>query len=473
MSKLKVAFLHYHLRAGGVSTVIRHQAAALQNDCETLVVTSNNPGDAAAAGTDVSPVPLAAYDNEIHREFSAAELAKDIFTAIKQKWPEGCDLLHVHNPTLAKNRKMLAALEILRDKGITMFLQIHDFAEDGRPDVYYRRDYVGDVHYGVINSRDYDILVSAGLRPEGLHMIQNQVQPFKTGRTYGQEFVLYPVRAIRRKNIGETLLLSLFLDTHTAIGVTLPPGSAADRVQYRQWKDFIEKFQFNVKLGVGLDTPFKHLVRKARFFITTSVNEGFGFAFLEPWTAGKLVVGRHLPHVCRDFKNQGVELEHLYDTFDIPLSCIDEKAVYKKWRKNQLIQANAFGFQLPLHLLDEAFQHITRNGFIDFGILDEEFQQQVLTNIKSGSPCFDEIRHQNPWLENLPRGAFDSRLNRTISHNNQVIRKQYGSESYRRQLLDIYEKVTSVSITQRIEKEKVMKAFFDPLQYKMLKWKSI
>lgn len=473
MTKLKVAFLHYHLRAGGVTTVIKNQVAALQECCDTMVVASQIPGDAAAMGTDIAPVPLAAYDNEIHQDYTAADLAAGIMEAIKQKWPRGCDVLHVHNPTLAKNRKMPEALEILRDNGVAMFLQIHDFAEDGRPDVYYRRDYVADTHYGVINSRDYDILVDAGLKPAGLHMIENQVRPFETGDPTGKGLVLYPVRAIRRKNIGEALLLSLFLKNDVSIGVTLPPNSTADLEHYSRWQDFIEKHRFNVKLGVGLDNPFDQLVRDARFFITTSVNEGFGFAFLEPWTAGKMVAGRHLPHVCRDFKNRGVDLGHLYDTLAIPLSCMDRNAVHTTWRETQLRHARAFDFPLPTQKLVEAFQQISRDGFIDFGILDEHFQQQALAELKNGSNCLGAIRQHNPWLENLSRDGPGSSTRRTIEHNNGIIRKYYGKESYRQRLMEIYQKVTSAEVNHRIDKKNVMEAFFDPLLYKMLKWKSI
>jgi hypothetical protein len=46
----------------------------------------------------------------------------------------------------------------------------------------------------------------------------------------------------------------------------------------------------------------------ARTVLTTSLKEGFGFSFLEPWTAGIPVAGRRLEAVCLDFEDEGVAL---------------------------------------------------------------------------------------------------------------------------------------------------------------------
>jgi glycosyltransferase involved in cell wall biosynthesis len=45
--------------------------------------------------------------------------------------------------------------------------------------------------------------------------------------------------------------------------------------------------------------------------VTTSVLEGFGFGFLEPWCAGRVVIGRRLP-VVDDFIREGLRMEHFY-----------------------------------------------------------------------------------------------------------------------------------------------------------------
>lgn len=476
-NKLKIVFLHYHLKPGGVTTVIRHQVEAIKKKCDTLVLSSGQPRE--SVGTEVIPVPPAAYDADIEEKVSPGELAKSITAAIKQKWKNGCDVLHTHNTNLAKNRNMLKALEILRDQGIRLFIQIHDFAEDGRPDVYYGEEYTEDVHYGVINSRDYDILVDAGLKEEGLHLIHNKVSPIDmdggTGDTQAPQdtrgaYVLYPVRALRRKNIGETLLLSLFLKKEQTIGITLPPNSEIDWKSYRLWRAFIDTYGFNVKLEVGLHENFADLVRRAPFLITTSLNEGFGFAFLEPWTAGKAVFGRRLDHVCRDFEAKGVNLKHLYDAFYIPFTCIDGEVFYEKWSRSFTRLAKAFRHHVERDELNRAFQGITETGAIDFGVLDENTQMGALLSIKNGKVCACKVRELNPWLDKIRRADINPGV---IAQNKTIIRSHYGETNYRDTLHRIYERVLSVPVRHRIDRETVLKAFFNPAEYKMMRWKNV
>ena len=127
---------------------------------------------------------------------------------------------------------------IRQNRGIRLFLQIHDFAEDGRPHLYYPGEYPADCHYGVINSRDYKILLNAGLEQKGLHKLFNMVNPFDgTRQDRGEKnVVLYPVRAIRRKNIGEAILLSLFFKNGATLAITRATnhaGSNCLRAQHR------------------------------------------------------------------------------------------------------------------------------------------------------------------------------------------------------------------------------------------------
>jgi glycosyltransferase involved in cell wall biosynthesis len=51
--------------------------------------------------------------------------------------------------------------------------------------------------------------------------------------------------------------------------------------------------------------------------VSTSINEGFGLGFLEPWLFGKAVVGRDLPQVTSDFRKKGLSFPSLYQTLKI------------------------------------------------------------------------------------------------------------------------------------------------------------
>src|SRR5690606_29176205 len=129
----------------------------------------------------------------------------------------------------------------LQHRRIPLLLQIHDLAEDGRPHLYYRdAAYPSDCHYAVINQRDRRRLVQSGLNPEAVHYLPNPVAPIAAASYPEQpeDHVLYPVRAIRRKNIGEAMLLSLFFPDRLPLSITLPPNSAADRKPYDFWRRF-------------------------------------------------------------------------------------------------------------------------------------------------------------------------------------------------------------------------------------------
>ena len=40
---MRIAFVHYHLKTGGVTTVIKRQIDAIQNTCDVLTITGETP----------------------------------------------------------------------------------------------------------------------------------------------------------------------------------------------------------------------------------------------------------------------------------------------------------------------------------------------------------------------------------------------------------------------------------------------
>lgn len=465
---MNVALLHYHVKPGGVTTVIKHQIAALKDDCNVAVLASNVPNE--DIGAKVLAVPSIAYDTEVAATITPEDVAREIERALATHFTNRCDVLHVHNPTLAKNSRLLKALELLRDRGQRLFLQIHDFAEDGRPDVYYDKGYVADVHYGVINSRDYNVLIKAGLKEEGLHIIENKVSPFSEAPPCHDGYVLYPVRAIRRKNMGEAILLSHFLDKDDTVAFTLPPSSASDIDSFSIWQSFVKQHNLRVAFNVAHTTPFPELVARAKFIITTSVNEGFGFTYLEPWTAGKTVFGRNLPHVCNDFKRNGLDLTHLYDAFYIPTRAFDVTAFYTAFSTSLAKHAEAFGYALDPAHVRRVFRQITKYGTIDFGVLDETRQMEVIQSVLADRAYDEEIVRHNPWLERLRVFKEDAAL---VARNRAIVLDRYGNENYREKLLAIYHAVCETPVQQAIEQRIVLAEFIKPEEYKMLRWKDI
>ena len=464
---MKIAFMHFHLKTGGVTTVIRQQVEALKGVSDTLALTGLLPETGFPCET-VS-IPGIGYDSETERQPDPERTAGSIIQTIRKRWKNGCDILHVHNPTLAKNRHTLNILKILQERGVRLFLQIHDFAEDGRPRVYFKDDYLPDCHYGVINSRDYDILIRSGLNPQGLHLVSNMVTPLPawTGNRKTDGPVLYPIRAIRRKNIGEAILLASFFPDNKALMITLPPNSPADFPAYESWKRFVARFGLNVEFEAGLKSDFISLVHAADSLLTTSISEGFGFSFMEPWTAGKFLWGRDLTGITSDFKKFGMQLDHLYTRIRIPLEWVGAEDFFSSWQR--AVRNGLQGFQIDkkeIHIR-EAFERLTTDGTLDFGLLNEKFQQKVIQLVIEHTENKKEMIKLNPFLVDCGHVPPTRTL---IAENRILVARNYSRAAYRRTLSALYERIRSYEPVHAIDKQALLNEFFNFNNFSLLKW---
>jgi hypothetical protein len=159
----------------------------------------------------------------------------------------------------------------------------------------------------------------------------------------GEHLLIYPVRAAPRKNITEALLLTRLLNLLSegrgGIPHALQPEGPyrlmvaiqPEEARFARYVDiigeFIEKYDFEAKVGLeeligpvcrlrkGADAAecfgVAELYSVAAAVISTSVMEGFGFGFLEPWCAGRVAIGRRVP-VMDDFVLAGMRMEHFY-----------------------------------------------------------------------------------------------------------------------------------------------------------------
>ncbi len=464
---MKIAFIHYHLKTGGVTTCLNQQLAALKNDCEMCVIT----GEPTTAGFPVKTIhiPELAYSSVYRKPFEPEDVAAAVVHKIWAQFDGPCDIVHVHNPLLAKNSKFLDILKALQKRGLKLLLQAHDFAEDGRAGLYFTEDYPADCHYCVVNSRDYQILLQSGLKRQGLHQLFNCVSPPQVPSCPDAEEsdVVYPIRAIRRKNIGEAILLSLIFGDRDKLTITLPPNSAADIASYQGWKKFTADHRLRVEFDRGLDTPFETIVSSARYLLTTSITEGFGFSFLEPWLFKKRVWGRKLPDICIDFESRGVNLDHMYTQLKVPIEGFDSKEFYNQWNRTIKDTARIFGLQIDAEHVRSAYNAITKDEMIDFGLLAETFQKQVLRHLLSKKAHVQKLLTLNPLLSNIGSAAAQKDI---IESNHDAVARNYNMPQYRQNLLNLYAQVVATAIQQRIDKKKLLDGFFDLRKFSLLKW---
>jgi len=465
---LKIAFIHYHLKTGGVTTVLRQQVESMLDTCDLLVLSGEPPESPFPC--DVIHIPGIGYDISGRNMRKPERVATAIIEAIYLKWNDGCDLVHVHNPMLKKNANFLRILRVLKEKGLKLFLQIHDFAEDGRSTSYFaKEEYIEDCHYGVINSRDYNILLETGLKKEGLHKIFNIITPFhfNTKNVILKNFILYPIRAIRRKNIGEAILLSLFFKNSAPLVITLPPSSPVDIESYEDWKTFAIENHLNVLFEAGLTHEFSDLVLTSNSLITTSITEGFGFSFLEPWTAEKYLWGRKLPDICQDFEQNSIQLNHLYTRLEVPMAWVDNDRLYYTWKSCMQKVSVTFGKAIDDSFIKIAYEKATENDVIDFGLLNEPFQKKILSTVLSSSANRKKLIRLNPFLSD-PGSV--SNKDELIQHNMKAVLFNYNRPKYKEKLIDIYTKVVRDNVCQKIDKKILVSEFFRLNNFSLLKW---
>jgi hypothetical protein len=348
--------------------------------------------------------------------------------------------------------------------GARLFLQNHDLAEDFRPDVYSGAvPYPENCHYGVINSRDYDYLCRAGLKAEGLHLIPNEVFPLRASAGLRRTRYLYPVRATMRKNAGEALLLSLFIPQGMTAALTLPP-SEKDSAQYQRWPALAAELELPVEFGLGQKYSLSNLLGTSVCALSTSVKEGFGFSFLEPWTAGLGLFGRRIDYVCADFEKAGVRFNHLYPSIEIPLEYVPGNLAQRIESAMRRI-CTAFGLDMPADFARALDEDFAGRKTIDFGRLDEQSQEEVIRAACRDRRIRLNIQAASPFLDNPGGWQEDEGL---IEANSAIIASQYGNERITAALLDIYRKVRETSVIQRISKQALLELYLDPLRLSLV-----
>jgi glycosyltransferase involved in cell wall biosynthesis len=466
---MKIVLIHYHLKTGGVTTVIRRQAAALQTaGWDVLILTGEAPPDEFPFSA--SFIPGLGYEHLLEGDPSAESVFQSILNAIQRHWPGGPDVVHVHNPTLAKNKILQGILKKLQSTGMTLLCQIHDFAEDGRPNAYSDESYVDDCHYAVINQRDLQLLLDAGLDQKGCHLLPNPiiVPPLQSPATLDEQGpILYPIRAIRRKNIGEAILLSLFIQPPGPVQITLAPNSPGDFAPYNHWRDFVERHRLSIQFESGLKKDFSTLMQECRYVLTTSIAEGFGFAFLESWCMGKALWGRLLPDICGSYLDAGIRLDHLYKRLIVPIHWLGAETLRKQWKAAMHSASEQYNFALPDHRIDEAWHSVTPGDFIDFGLLNEPFQTKVIEKVMAESAAYQQLIGLNPFLSKPGPPKISGNL---IEQNSASVVQNYSAENYATRLLHLYTHVVHTKVRQSINKNALLSAFLSPHNFSLLKW---
>ena len=395
---MRVAILHFHLRAGGVTRVIEMAWQCLSaSGMDVLVITGEAaPEDCRINPADIAVVPELAYGVPASQ---SEQLLSAVDLVVRRRWGSPAEVMHLHNHSLGKNFALPVAVACWAGEGRKLLLQIHDFAENGRPANYRKLldELAGEgglqlypvapqVAYALLNSADRERLQASGLN-EGCDLLPNPValpagrRPVEARELGADRLIVYPTRAIRRKNIGEAVLWATSVEPGEKIVLTAAPSPGRDRERMNEWKVFAEELHLPVVFDAQslLNCSTVDFLRGAELCLTTSVAEGFGMAFLEPWLAGRGLCGRDLAGVTQDFREAGLNLEALYPRLDVPEALAGDVRGMVEAAVQE--SAMAYGMQGDA---EAAYRSVVVDETADFGRLDEAGQRAVIQAVVAG-----------------------------------------------------------------------------------------
>lgn len=484
---MNIVILHCHFERGGVTQVVENHVRALRDDggvAQIALVAGDRVGGLSPetlAATTLVQIDDFDYDRHDQAADELPDRAKRIADRLSRQLSAlgiGSDnsVLHWHNHGLGKNTAAPRVIRRLAQEGWRILAQIHDFAEDNRPENYrrliaatgavnkaeldgYLYPVAPQIHYATLTQADAAILAQLGVPEPQTHCLPNGVVPpgGEPDRDDSLEKVrramqlpgdatwsLYPVRGIRRKNVGEFLALSRWLGPQQYAGLTLCPATEVERHSYLRWKALAADVAPQAVFDAGhyREVSFGENLAAADFILSTSVAEGFGMAFLEPWLADREVVARRLPTVIDDFERCGVRFPKLYDAVPIPGD--------RQWLA-QCRQATAAAAESAWSTVAREFHpapsHATLGSdtgddadSIDFACLTPRLQVEVLQKLAADSGFESSVKAlSRPLVDALsaPPGA------ELIAANAELVAERYSPQRTRDQLTGIYRHLSS------------------------------
>lgn len=469
---MNVAIVHYHLRPGGVTRVIEQTARAFAKTPEVNLVVLSGEDYAGHLECQLRVVPGLGYSQSITRLPEPETLAANLMAAARDGLGGGNpDIFHFHNHSLGKNAVLPFALAELLGEGCKCLLQIHDFAEDGRPANYRFLQHhliqenpttrarllypLGpSIRYAVLNARDASFLTQAGAPRDRVHTLGNPVStPVESTGTSGlltpkeesrpfpeaARLILYAVRGIRRKNLGEMVLLaSACRSRDWVFATTLPPANPEWKPFYDGWIRFCRQNRLPVAFGVGEDLQFSYesYLQRADALLTTSVAEGFGMAFLEPIAQGKPLIGRDLPEITDDFTDKGLSFPTLYPRLNVPLAWIDSNAFHRKLDIALRDYYVSYGQKFSAEAHERFLKTSIREDQIDFAALDEDLQEQVLVKSLQQPAIAADLLPE--FLQN--DGFFHPAISE-LAQRSQILAAHYSLPAFAKKLLQVYQQL--------------------------------
>jgi glycosyltransferase involved in cell wall biosynthesis len=426
----QIFIVHYHLNPGGVTRIIESHVRALTEygKSENVLLLT---GTEIQAGNLIGPQVICKVNEMLNYLPEDESVYMDTFNSLNGFFKKELvkdDILHVHNLNLGKNPILTLVISEMAQQGYRVVNHVHDFAEDRPENMEYLKRViegffkknlnsilypnVSNYFYTPLTSYDLQRLQGYGIQNERLFLLPNPVTFHLTGNPLNnvlskkkvcrtlqldakKMLITYPVRVIRRKNIGEYILLAFLFSDKAHWLVTLPPQNPVEIEPYLQWKSFCMHYKIPLTFEVGSVVTFEEVISASDLCFTTSIQEGFGMVFLEPWLFDKPVAGRKIKHVTDDIAKTGVDFPLLYDEFIVN----------------------------------------SGNTKTDFATLSQNQQQQYIESVVKNESLKKELFTDNPFLGKLLTSVSKS----LIERNKSIILNEYSIVKYAERLKRIYQ----------------------------------
>jgi FMN phosphatase YigB (HAD superfamily) len=491
---MRVAIVHYHLGSGGVARVIETTSRHLtyQGIPHVILTGQNDP----ATGWDIprqsEPLPLReipalGYLNT-PGNFTPQSLLDSLRHAATEALGAPPEIWHFHNHSLGKNCLLAGVVSLLAASGESILLHLHDLAEEGRPENFSLiaeepslYPFSPRIHYAFLNSRDRATFIAAGLPDENAHLLANPLTD-RTNRNpvsnSGPPLLFAPIRGIRRKNLGELVLLAALLPKGTAMAVSRAPSNPSALPIHNTWRKFVHKHGFPIEFDVvgrfaptaGAGNDFETWVNHATHFVTTSVCEGFGLPFLESILHGIPLIGRDLPHLTADHASHGIRHTQLYQRILIPLDWVDSTILES--HLTTTLERNHRLYQRPLSnsQIAASFHAILQGDHLDFGNLPESLQQGVIERLS------EKANRKIPMVEIEGEASrpLEDWLAEAIHFPAPVVSQDklnpYSPDKYIRTLIPIYQNLSNQSAAplQQVSPTAILDAHLKPDSFHFL-----
>ncbi len=403
---MRVAIVHYHLDPGGVTTVIDAASRALTAAGTRHVILTGPAPSHGSCGVPPRAVARASRPEHLQiphlgylttSDITAENLLASMRTAATKALGGPPDLWHFHNHSLGKNILVADVVALLAEQGERLILQIHDLAEDGRPQnlpvlAACRKPYPFSprIRYAFLNTRHLETFTSAGLLSQNAALLPNPISSDPVTDNSSSAILFAPIRAIRRKNIGELILLSALAPEGTYFAISRAPINPDALAIHNTWRKFVTKHHLPIEFDVvdrfapaaGAAADFESWIAHASHIVTTSVAEGFGLPFLESSAWRKPLLGRDLPHLTA---SHGFNCGRLYQRIIIPVDWIDLTILESHLTTTLERNFRLCGRPLTSVHIAAVLDSLSNGELLDFGNLPEPLQQGVIERLPDKS----------------------------------------------------------------------------------------